>query len=74
MEINRTKTQIISFTRKTNWIKFEYKLNGIPIPRTNCINVLRVLLDSILYFHSRVDYFFSTSIRTNAWFNSCYNL
>ena len=63
MEINRTKTQIISFTRKTNWIKFEYKLNGIPIPRTACINDLGVLLDSKLYFHSHVDYLFSTSIK-----------
>ncbi|PSN54165.1 hypothetical protein C0J52_06846, partial [Blattella germanica] len=63
MEINRTKTQIISFIRKTNWIKFEYKLNGIPIPRTTCINDLGVLLDSKLYFHSHVDYLFSTSIK-----------
>ncbi|PSN37432.1 hypothetical protein C0J52_23145, partial [Blattella germanica] len=52
-----------SFTIKTNWIKFEYKLNGIPISRTACINDLGVLLDSKLYFHSHIDYLFSTSLK-----------
>jgi hypothetical protein len=51
METNVQKTRIISFTRKTNSIRFNYYVSGVSILRTDCIKDLGVMLDSKLYFH-----------------------
>jgi hypothetical protein len=56
MELNVQKTKTISFTRKTNSIRFNYYVSGASILRTDCIKDLVVMLDSKLYFHSHVDY------------------
>jgi hypothetical protein len=50
------KTTIISFTRKTVGLHFNYKLSNNPILRSQYVKDLGVLLDSTLYFHHHVDY------------------
>jgi hypothetical protein len=55
MKINIFKTDMISFTRKSNSIHFNYFLCDLLIVRTDCVKDLGVLLDSKLNFHRRVD-------------------
>jgi hypothetical protein len=64
MELNVQKTRIISFTRKTNSICFNYFVSGVSILHTDCIEDLGVMLDSKLHFHSHVDYLHSQGLRT----------
>ena len=63
MVLNLTKTKYITFTRKTNWINFHYKLGNTEIPKTNIIKDLGILFDSKLFFHHHVDHLFSASIK-----------
>jgi hypothetical protein len=58
MKINIGKTTIISFSRKTNSILFNYKLCSNLVTRSQCVKDLGVLLDCELYFHQHVDYIF----------------
>jgi hypothetical protein len=60
MQLNIQKNKIISFTRKTNSIHFNYY---VLILRSNCIKYL-VMLDSKLYFHCHVDFVYSQALRT----------
>jgi hypothetical protein len=64
MELNVQKTKIISFTRKTNTIRFIYYVSGVSILRTDSIKDLGVMLDSKFYFHSHVEYVHSQGLRT----------
>jgi hypothetical protein len=50
MKINILKTNIISFTHKTNTIHFNYFLSDLLIVRTDCVNDPGVMLDSKLHF------------------------
>jgi hypothetical protein len=43
MELNIQKPKIISFTRKTNSICFNYYVSGVSILRTDCIKDLGVM-------------------------------
>jgi hypothetical protein len=63
MELNVQKTKIISLTRKTNSIRFNYYVSGVSILGTDCIKDLGVMLDSKLYFHSHVYYVHSQRLR-----------
>jgi hypothetical protein len=51
MKLNTQKTYVISFTRKTNSIHFDYRLCNTVITRTDCVKDLGVWLDNKLYFH-----------------------
>jgi hypothetical protein len=64
MQLNIQKTKIISFTRKTNSINFNYYIGDALILRSHCINDLGVMLDSKLYFHCHVDLVYSQALRT----------
>jgi hypothetical protein len=55
MKINTGKTTIISFTRKTNNIVFNYKLCNNLVSSSQCAKDLGVLLERKLYFHQHVD-------------------
>jgi hypothetical protein len=63
MTLNVGKTTIISFTRKTVGLHFNYKLSNNPILRSQCVKDLGVLLDSKLYFHHHVDYISSQGLK-----------
>jgi hypothetical protein len=63
MKLNISKTRVISFSRKTNTLIYDYKLCQSSIARTDCIKDLGVFIDSKLRFHNYVDYVFSQCIK-----------
>jgi hypothetical protein len=63
MKMNIGKTTIISFSRKTNSILFNYTLCNNLVTRSQCIKDLGVLLDCKLYFHLHVDYILSQGLK-----------
>jgi hypothetical protein len=64
MKRNIQKTKIISFTRKTNSVSFNYYVNGVLILRSDSIKDLGVRIDSKLYFHCHADFVYSQALRT----------
>jgi hypothetical protein len=62
MKINTLKINIISFTRKTNGIHFNYYVQNVLIVRTDCVKDLGVMLDSKLHFHRHIDYLYSRAL------------
>jgi hypothetical protein len=63
MKLNLSKTTIISFTRKTNNINFNYNLCNSPVARSQCVKDLGVLLGCKLYFHQHINYIFSQCLK-----------
>jgi hypothetical protein len=63
MKINKFKTNIISFTRKTNSIHFNYYVDNLLIVRTDCVKDLGVMLDSKLHSHRQIDYLYSRALK-----------
>jgi hypothetical protein len=63
MKLNISKTRVISFSRKTNTLTYDYKLCQSSITRTDSIKDLGVFIDSKLQFHSYVDYSFLQCIK-----------
>jgi hypothetical protein len=63
MEINIGKTAIISFSRKSNSILFNYKLCNNLVTRSQCVKYIGVMLDCKLYFHQHVDYILSQGLK-----------
>jgi hypothetical protein len=56
IKLNLSKTTIISFTRKTNSIYFNYNLCNNLVARSQCVKDLGVLLGCKLYFHQHINY------------------
>lgn len=63
MKLNITKTQVKTFTRKTNLLYYVYKIRVSCITCTDTINDLGIQLYSKLHFHEHVHYTFSQTIR-----------
>jgi hypothetical protein len=63
MKINTLKTNIISFTRKTISIHFNYFVSNLLIIQTDYVKDLGVMLDSKLHFHRHVDYLRSKALK-----------
>jgi hypothetical protein len=63
MKLNISKTKIISFSRKTNLLIYDYKLCQSSITRTDSITDLGIFLDSKLHFHTHVNHVFSCCIK-----------
>jgi hypothetical protein len=63
MKLNIGKTKVISFSRKTNALIYDYKLCQSPITRAHSIKDLGVYIDNKLHFHDHVNYIFSQSTR-----------
>jgi hypothetical protein len=63
MKINTLKTNIISFTRKTNSIYFNYYVDNLLIVWTDCVKYLGVMLDSKLHFHHHIDNLYSRALK-----------
>jgi hypothetical protein len=63
MKIIIFKTNIISFTRKTKSIYFNYYSDDVLILGTDCVKNLEVMLDSKLHFHHHVDYLQSQALK-----------
>jgi hypothetical protein len=63
MRLNTVKTCVMSYTRKTNFLSYNYQLCHATITPTSSIKDLGVFLDSKLHFHNHVDYVFSECIK-----------
>jgi hypothetical protein len=63
MELNIQKSRIISFTRKTNSVHFNYYVSNAIILRSGSIKDLGVMLESKLYFRRHVDFVHSQALR-----------
>jgi hypothetical protein len=63
MKLSISKTRVISFSRKTNSLIYDYELCQSSITRTDSIKDLGVFIDSKLRFHNHVDYIFSQCIK-----------
>jgi hypothetical protein len=63
MRLNIPKTRVMTYTRKTNFLSYEYQLCHVIITRTSSIKDLGVFFDSKLHFHEHVDYVFSDYIK-----------
>jgi hypothetical protein len=62
MKLNIGKTRVISFSRETNALIYDYKLCQSSITRTHSIKDLGVYIDNKLHFHV-VNFIFSQSTR-----------
>jgi hypothetical protein len=63
MRLNITKTRVVLYTRKTNFVSYEYQLRHVTITRISSIKDLGVFFDSKLHFHSHVAYVFSECMK-----------
>jgi hypothetical protein len=62
IKLNISKTKIITFSRKTNTLIYDYKLCQSSLIRTDSIKDLGIFLDSKLQFHDHVNHVFSHCI------------
>jgi MFS-type transporter involved in bile tolerance (Atg22 family) len=64
-KLNMSKTKIITSSRETNMLIYDYKLCQSSLARTDSIKDLGIFLDSKLQFHDHVNHVFShcTSIK-----------
>ncbi|PNF40967.1 hypothetical protein B7P43_G08815 [Cryptotermes secundus] len=62
MKLNVDKTKVITFSRKSNYFIYEYKLH-FTITRTYSVKDLGVYFDSKLHFHDHVSFIFSHCIK-----------
>jgi hypothetical protein len=63
MRLNIAETRVVSYTRKTNFLNYEYPFCHATITRTSSIKDLGVIFDSKLHFHTHADYVFSECIK-----------
>lgn len=56
LELNVGKCEIITFTRKRNFISYNYTLNGDTVPRVSLVRDLGVMLDYKLLYTSHFEY------------------
>jgi hypothetical protein len=63
MKVNNDKSKVITFTRRTSPIHYNYKLCDKCITRTDSVKDLGILLNSELLFHHHVDYIFFQSLK-----------
>jgi hypothetical protein len=63
MRLNTAKMRVVAYTRKANFLSYNYQLCRVTITRTSNIKDLAVFFDSKLQFHSHVDYVFSECIK-----------
>jgi hypothetical protein len=62
-KLNIIKSEVISFSRKTNVLIYDYKLCQSSITRTNFIKDLGVFIDAKVHFHDHVNYIFSHCVK-----------
>jgi hypothetical protein len=63
MKRNISKTKIITFSRKTKILIYDYKLCQSSLTRTDSIKDLGIFLDSKLQFHDHINHVFSHCIK-----------
>jgi hypothetical protein len=63
MRLNINETRVMSYSRKTNLLRDDYRLGHSVIARTSSIKDLGVFFDSKLYFHNHVDFLFSKYVK-----------
>jgi hypothetical protein len=63
MRLNSNKTRVVSYSRKTNILSYDYRLCHSVITCTTSIKDLGVFFDSKLYFHNHVDFLFSERVK-----------
>jgi hypothetical protein len=63
MRLNNHKTRVMTYSRKTNVLWYDYRLCRSAIARTSSIMDLGIFFDSKLYFHNHVDFLFCECIK-----------
>jgi hypothetical protein len=63
MKPNLSKIRVISFSRKTTVLNYQYRLGNSPIMWADCIKGLGVHIDSKLNFHQHVEFLFSQTMK-----------
>lgn len=63
MVLNPAKCSVITFSRKRNPIKFDYKICGSSVPRESCVKDLGVLLDTELTYKQHISFVISKASR-----------
>jgi hypothetical protein len=63
MRLNIAKTCVVSYSRKTNILSYEYQLRPTATTSTSGIKDLVVSFHSKLHFHSHVDFIYSECIK-----------
>jgi hypothetical protein len=62
-QLNISKTKVISFSRQTNVLIYDYKSSQSSIIHTDYIKDPGVFVDSKLRFHNYINYIFSQYIK-----------
>lgn len=55
MRLNASKCTVMSFTRKTNWLCYTYRLNGVVLTRCTSQRDLGVIFQSSLLFRDHIE-------------------
>jgi hypothetical protein len=63
MRLNTAKMRVVSYTRKTVFLSYNYQLFRATITLTSSIKDLGVFFYSKLHFHNYADYIFSEWIK-----------
>jgi hypothetical protein len=63
MRSNFSKIRVVSFTRETNVLNYQYRLENSVILGTDCIKDLGVHIDCKLHFHRHIDFLFPHSMK-----------
>ncbi|MDD9361315.1 MAG: reverse transcriptase family protein, partial [Anaplasma sp.] len=62
--LNKTKTKVVTYSRKTGQIMFPYKSESEKLERTELVRDLGVYFDSKLNFHSHMETTFASAMKT----------
>jgi hypothetical protein len=73
MRLNTAKTRVVSYSRKTKFLSYNYQLCRATITHASSIEDKGVFFGSKLHFHNHVDYVFSKCIQLLGFY-SLYNL
>lgn len=64
LELNVSKCFVISFTRKPNFVSYQYKLNNMELKRIQAMRDLGVTFDSKLLFDAHIDNIIKKATKT----------
>jgi hypothetical protein len=70
MKLGVNCTTVVSFTRRTNKLAFEYRFCESCINRADSIKDLGAIVGSTLYFYHQVDYVFSQAAKLLGFFHT----
>lgn len=63
LELNVTKCKIISYTKRQNYVQFNYNINNSVLERVKTIKDLGIVFDSILSFNEHISHIVNSSFK-----------